>query len=266
MDLPTIEAVVTARSRDDLRGMAQGDGIVAGGTWIFSEPQNHLTRLVDLTTMGWTPLTVTPGDAEGLEIAATCTIEELISYQYPRDWVATALFRQCAESLLASFKVWKAATVGGNICMGLPAGSMISLTAALDATLLIWCPDGSERTSSVLDFVVGDNRTTLRSGEVLRSIHIPAAALRSRAVLRRISLAPLGRSGSLVIARVTASGPQICVSGATDRPYIVPASMSLYEAIPETAWYTDAHGTADWRRSVTALLVEESLAEIGSPT
>ena len=39
-----------------------------------------------------------------------------------------------SDSFLASLKIWNAATVGGNICMSLPAGPMISLTAALEAT------------------------------------------------------------------------------------------------------------------------------------
>ena len=38
------------------------------------------------------------------------------------------------EAFLASFKVWNSATVGGNICMSLPAGPMITMTVALEAT------------------------------------------------------------------------------------------------------------------------------------
>ena len=46
--------------------------------------------------------------------------------------------RECCNSFLASFKIWNAATVGGNICMSLPAGPMISLTVALEATYTLW--------------------------------------------------------------------------------------------------------------------------------
>lgn len=263
MDLPAIDSVVRARARSDLDGLGPRDAVLAGGTWLFSEPQNHLTRLIDLTTMGWPPVVVRE---DGLEIAATCTIEQLITHEYPLNWAAVSLFRACAESLLASFKVWKAATVGGNICMGLPAGAMIALTAALDATLTIWRPDGSELSIKVPDFVAGPQHTVLEVGEVVRSIHIPSAALCSRTALRRISLAPLGRTGALVIARSTANGPILCITGATTRPYLVPPGRSIYDVIPETAWYTDPHGDADWRRSVTALLAEEALTEIaGAP-
>ncbi|MCW4355899.1 FAD binding domain-containing protein [Hoyosella sp. YIM 151337] len=260
MDLPTITTVEQARTRADLRGMSPDCAFLAGGTWLFSEPQNQLNRLIDITTMGWPPLTIRD---DGLEIAATCTIAQLVAHDYPAEWAAAVLFRQCADSLLASFKVWNAATVGGNMCMGLPAGSMISLGASLGATLRIWCPDGAERTTSVLEFVTGVQTTSLRSGEVLRSIHIPAAALTSSVAFRRISLAPQGRAGSVVIARETSDGPVLCISAATKRPYLIPARSGVDEAVPESAWYEDAHGAADWRRSVTALLAAEALAALG---
>ena len=35
-----------------------GDSWLAGGTWLFSEPQPHLRRLLDLTAVGWEPLVV----------------------------------------------------------------------------------------------------------------------------------------------------------------------------------------------------------------
>ncbi len=51
-----------------------------GGTWLFSEPQTHLTRLIDLTDLKWPALTVTDG---GLQIAATCTVAQLDALGLP---------------------------------------------------------------------------------------------------------------------------------------------------------------------------------------
>ena len=62
-----------------------------------------------------------------LSIAATCTIAELDALACPPDWLAAPLINQCCRAFLASFKIWKTATVGGNLCMSLPAGPMISL-------------------------------------------------------------------------------------------------------------------------------------------
>lgn len=81
--------------------------------------QLHLHRLVDLTGLDWPAVTLT---ADHLEIAATCTVERLSELSTTEQWPAAPLFRQCAQALLASWKIWKSATVGGNICLSFPAG------------------------------------------------------------------------------------------------------------------------------------------------
>ncbi|MGD0064976.1 MAG: FAD binding domain-containing protein, partial [Streptosporangiaceae bacterium] len=120
MDLPGITEVVDAR----LGAWRPGDAWLAGGTWLFSEPQPDLSRLLDLRAFGWPPLRVS---RDGLEIGATCTLAELARMRAPQ-WRAAPLIGQCCAALLGSFKVWNAATVGGNLCLALPAGPMISLT------------------------------------------------------------------------------------------------------------------------------------------
>ena len=70
MDLNAITTVARPRSRDDIGAFADGDAWLAGGTWLFSEPQPRLRRLIDLSTLDWARLRVT--DA-GLFVAATCT-------------------------------------------------------------------------------------------------------------------------------------------------------------------------------------------------
>src|SRR6478752_4622498 len=61
-----------------------------------------------------------------------------------RSWPAAPLLRQCCTALLASYKIWGTATVGGNLCLSFPAGAMISLGAALDGTVTVWRADGGE--------------------------------------------------------------------------------------------------------------------------
>ena len=142
MDLNTITEVARPQTREQLPVWTAGDAWLAGGTWLFSEPQVHLTRLIDLADLKWPALTV--GD-DHLTIAATCTVAQLDALPCPPEWIASPLINQCCRAFLASFKIWKTATVGGNICMSLPAGPMISLTAALDGVCTIWKADGSEQ-------------------------------------------------------------------------------------------------------------------------
>src|SRR5690606_13531251 len=98
------------------------------------------------------------------------------------------LIQQCCRSFLASFKIWNAATVGGNICMSLPAGPMISLATALEGVATIVEPDGGERRLPVEQFVTGNQRNVLQPGELLRAIELPASALARRTAFRRMSL------------------------------------------------------------------------------
>ena len=59
MDLNTIAEVARPGTREQLPVWTAGDAWLAGGTWLFSEPQVHLRRLVDLANLGWPALTVT---------------------------------------------------------------------------------------------------------------------------------------------------------------------------------------------------------------
>ena len=78
---------------------------------------------------------------------------------------------------------------------------MIALGAALDGICLLLGPGGPVASVSVRDFVIGDGMTVLSDGELLRSIHLPAAALAARTAFRQGSLHAHGRSAVLLIGR-----------------------------------------------------------------
>jgi len=275
MDLNTIRSVARPQSRAELPIWTAGDAWLAGGTWLFSEPQVQLTRLVDLTDLKWPALTITES---GLSIAATCTIAELDSLACPPEWLAAPLFDQCCRAFLASFKIWKTATVGGNLCMSLPAGPMISLTAALDGVCTIWQADGGERKVSVADFVTGNQRNVLAPGDLLRQIDIPLTALKRRSAFRQISLTPVGRSAALLIGSVASVGAfLLTVTASTRRPVRLsfakmPTADELREAIflriTDDRYHDDVHGKPEWRKHMTLRLAEQircELAGAGEP-
>ncbi|GJE59463.1 FAD binding domain-containing protein [Methylobacterium trifolii] len=264
MDLNGVTSVIGPGKADALPDWQDGDAWLAGGTWLFSEPQPRLRRLIDLAGLGWPAHAVSD---DGLTLSATCTIAELDRLELPQAWVSAPLVGQCCRALLGSFKIWNRATVGGNLCMALPAGPMIALTAALDGICTVLTPGGGERLVSVCDFVLGPQRTALQPGEILRSIAMPAAALCRRSAFRRISLSPNGRSGTLVIGTRDGRGAfTLTVTAATRRPVTIafaspPDTQTMQEAIaaaiPGGAWYDDVHGAPDWRQHVTRLLAEE---------
>jgi CO/xanthine dehydrogenase FAD-binding subunit len=269
MDLNTITEIARPQKREQLPVWTAGDAWLAGGTWLFSEPQAHLTRLIDLTDLKWPALTI--GET-GLTIAATCTVAQLDALACPPEWLAAPLINQCCRAFLASFKIWKTATVGGNLCMSLPAGPMISLTAALDGVCTVWQADGSERRIGVADFVTGSQRNVLAPGDLLRQIEIPLAALKRRAAFRQISLTPVGRSAALLIGSLSSEGAMaLTVTASTARPVRlsfaqIPDSRELREAIregiPDAIYHDDVHGKPAWRKHMTLRLAEEIRAEL----
>jgi len=269
LDLNTISEILVPRAVAEIPAMTAGDAFLAGGTWLFSEPQPGLSRLVDLTRLGWPPLTVTPA---GLEIAATCTIATLAAFEPPPDWVAGPLIVQCCRALLGSFKIWNMATVGGNICMSLPAGPMTSLCTALEGACVILAPAGDERRMQVKDFVLGPQENALLVGEFLRRIEIPLAALKRRTAFRQISLSPLGRSGVLLIGTL-GDAFALTVTAATRRPVRIEfeafpdaddLTSRIAADIPDSLYYDDVHGRPEWRKHMTYLFAEEIRRELAA--
>jgi len=301
MDLNTVLTITSARDRADLQRLSAQVAPLAGGSDLFADPQTHLTGLVDLQTLGWPALTLTT-DADtdagerrtdtttdtipGLTIAATCTIAELSRLAAAPGWTAHPLLYQCCTALYGSFKIWNVATVGGNLCASLPAGPMTSLAAALDAEVLIWRRDGSDERMPASAFVTGNTTNVLQTGDVLRSIQVPASSLAARTAYRKIALSPLGRSGAVLIGRLdrsdgtdgtddtgrsatTADGRFVLtVTAGTVRPVqlrydSLPTKSALARDIAGIdCWFTDAHGAADWRRAVSGVLGEEIRAEL----
>ena len=273
MNLNTVVEVKHPASADEITRWLDGYAWLAGGTWLFSEPQWTADTLIDLEQLRWPALKTSPA---GLEIAATCRIAELCRFDGPVEWTAAPLIRQCCNSFLASFKIWNAATVGGNICMSLPAGPMISLTAALEATYTLWPRNAPPREVLATDFVTGNNSNLLRPGELLRSIKIEACALSKRFAFRHASLTHLGRSAALLVGTTdrTRGALLITITAATPRPVQLhfaqpPSATELRRAIdakiPADGYFDDVHGSAPYKRHLTAYFAEQIRAELACP-
>ncbi|MFV0286830.1 MAG: FAD binding domain-containing protein, partial [Demequina sp.] len=265
MDLAAVRTMRVAHSRADLV-LAPGEEFMAGATWLYSESQPDVTGLVDLSAMGWAGITTEPDGS--LKVGSMTTIAALAEWGDAAMVGASPLFRQCAESLLASFKVQTSATVGGNIARSFAAGAMIALGATLDATAEVWGPSGTDIVP-VSAIPAGNGLSTLKRGEAIRAVTFPAAALASRTAHRRIALAEHGRSGALLTGRRDPDGSCVLVvTAATTTPVVlryatVPTPDEVVAAaLAATGYYSDALGTADWRRAVSATLLAEVAEEL----
>ena len=272
MNINTITSVKRPASAADIKQWQTGDAWLAGGTWLFSEQQPELNTLIDLHQLNWPALTVTPA---GLDIAATCRIADLHAFKGPPAWTAVALIPACCECLLASFKIWNAATAGGNICMSLPAGAIITMAVSLEARLTLLARDGSSRTVPALEFVTGNNQNILTPGELLSNIHLPNSALSKRFALRRASLTHLGRSAALLTGTQAHGGGDILITitAATPRPVQIrlpggataaALKQAIDVAIPKDGYFDDVNGTPAYKRHVTYYYAEEIRAELAA--
>ena len=273
MDLVSIKDVWHPQADEDLPDWRPGCAWLAGGTWLFSEPQWALDTLIDLQGLGWPAL---QASAEGLEIAATCPIGVLEEFEAPAEWTAAPLLALCGQALLASFKIKNAATVGGNICMALPAGAMSALAVALEATYTLWPRGAAPRVIPSVSFITGNHANILAPGELLRSITIPASALRKRFAFRKMSLTHLGRSAALIVGTrgVEEAGFLLTVTAATPKPVQIhftemPTTAALRDAIGDTipadGYFNDAHGRAEYKRHLTYAFAEQIRLELQMP-
>ncbi|MFD7024190.1 FAD binding domain-containing protein [Promicromonospora sukumoe] len=278
MDLD-IDTVRIARTRADCV-LRPGEAFLGGGTSLYSEPvPAGVTGLVDLTGLGWEPWSV---DGSGLRVSATCTLAELEvgpgslggagTLRGPASagpYRALGIVRECVGALSLSAKVARVATVGGNLALALPAGSMIGLFAALDARAVVWTPDGGSREVAVADLVTGAGVVALAPGEVLREVRVPGPVLGQRTVFRRASLTPTGRTAAMVTGRESKRGPRIVVTGSVSAPHALYAhdhdmlDRWLDWVGSDVGWYEDTHGSVAWRAAMTRRLAHEALEELG---
>lgn len=268
MDLHNIQTYLRPQSLDIVENWSQGWSWLAGGTWVFSQLQPDLKVLVDLEKFDWSEIEVTP---EGLTIGATCIMAKLRQSNFPDHWTGIkALFRAVDE--LASFKVTNMATVGGNLCLAIPASTFAPAMVALEANYEIWHPQASPRFVSARDFQTGVQQTVLQPGEVLRKISIPQASLAWRTSYQRVCVATAGIAISIVVAAYNPQTSQVRfgLGACVPTPRVVefshiPTAEEIAEVldaqVPLNDFIEDYAASAAYRQHITKVLMQRSLLE-----
>ncbi|HEY9640462.1 MAG TPA: FAD binding domain-containing protein [Coleofasciculaceae cyanobacterium] len=266
MDLHTVETYLCPATLEDVPSWQPGWAWVAGGTWMFTESQRDLTTLVDLQGLGWSELEVTPA---GLRIGATCTLNRLLQLDYPASWTAVSALHSAVQEL-ASFKIQNVATIAGNLCLALPAGTFAPVMLLLDAQYEILPQVGSSFWVAARDFQTGARQTLLQPGDVLRQIVIPEAMLHWRVNYRRLCVATAGLAITLVVAAYHPPTGQVrlAIAAALPAPRLlafqsIPTPSELEAAlqshIPPGDWIEDERASARYRRQMTQVLMTRSL-------
>lgn len=270
MDLHTVETYLRPQSLQELSHWQKGWAWLAGGTWMFTEPQPHLTTLVDMEGLGWSELEISP---RGLSIGATCVMSQLLHQDFPPEWTGVKAL-QSAVHELASFKVQNMATIAGNLCLALPASTFAPVMVLLEATYEIWSLDGTHRQVPAQDFQTGAKQTILKPGDVLRQIHIPVTSLMWQVRYKRICVAMAGIAVAIVVAAYDANTGRVRfgLGASVPAPQLIEFSSvpdesevvaQLNQQLPLSAFLADETASAAYRHQVTQVLMRRSLREMG---
>ena len=116
-----------------------------------------------------------------------------------------------AEDALGSVQIRNVATLGGNVCNGVPSADTVPPLLVHDAVLLIVGPEG-ERMLPLSGFFDGPGKTKLATGEILKEIVLPV---------------PPGRTSSTYIKLARRSSMELPLIGVAARISFDPKGVIL---------------------------------------
>lgn len=266
MDLHAIEDYIRPATLAEVGSWGSDRAWLAGGTWLFTEAQPHLKKLIDVSEIGGSAIAITD---EGLTIGAATVLSQLEQVNYPATWTGVEAL-QGAVRELASFKIHHVATVGGNLCLAIPAGTFAPAMVLLDATYDLLALDGSSRAIPAIAFQTGVKQTVLRPGELLHQIRIAKENLDGwRVDYRRICVATAGLAIAIVVSAYhpATNRTRLAIGAAFTCPILLafeglPSVAELTSRLEEQNFLSDSLATAEYRRQVTQVLMARSLAEV----
>jgi len=270
----TLGEAVAAMQGGEARALAGGTDLIPQ----LREGRRRAARIVDLKGVPeLTAVTSLPDGGVAIGAAASATAvarHALVALRYPA--VASS------ARLIGSLQIQNRASLGGNICNAAPSGDAIPALVCHRARVAIAGPAG-RRESDLEALFEGPGRTVLAAGEILAAILLPPPPPRSAACYLRftprremdIAVAgagvwiELGDGGAVAAARVV-------LASVAPTPIRAPAAEArLVGEMPSPALFaeagrlaagnarpiSDTRGSADYRRSLVAVLTERALAD-----
>ena len=159
---------------------------------------------------------------------------------------------------LSNVRVRNVATVGGALAHADPHMDLPPLLSALGAQVRI-AGKGGERTVPVEDLYAGYLESTLKAGELITHVEIPALGKRGAAYLKCTT-----RSAddwpAVGVAVLWGDEPRIFVSAATDRPTRIADASALAGLKIEG----DLHGSAEYKRQLLKVYLRRAIDEARS--
>jgi len=252
--------------------------VLAGGQSLVPMMNFRLVRppaLVDVTRIP--DLRYVARDGDALRIGALTTHREIETLSDP-DVVGGYELLPRAARWVGHYPIRTRGTFGGSVAHADPSAEWCMLAVLLDATIVVAGPRG-EREIPAADFFLGFFTTTLEPGELLVEVRVPRP--RPHAALHEFAR----RHGDFAIVAVAVAvdvdgdritDPRIVVGGVDEVPLRVEtAEQALDGAAPGAEAFaeagraaagavdpsSDVHGSAQYRKDLTDVLVRRALAE-----
>jgi xanthine dehydrogenase small subunit len=256
---------------------------MAGGTDLLVQLSGQLgpppERLLDLWRLD--ELRGIAVDGASLTIGALTTYTELRRSAVCRE-LLPALVE--AAATVGAAQIQNRGTLGGNIANASPAGDMLPILLATDATIVAGSLAG-ERAIPAASFWTGYRQTALRSDEIVLRIGIPLMANRhvrfrkigtrraqaiSKVVLALSWVAPSTDApwqsvrlalGSVAERPIRAQATEAVLEG--QQPSADTADRASVRVAAEITPIDDVRSTADYRRAVTARVLHRLIRDAG---
>ncbi|MEA2382742.1 MAG: hypothetical protein QOH72_2713 [Solirubrobacteraceae bacterium] len=275
-DYHRVDRVEDALER--LQELGEDAKVLAGGQSLVPMMNFRLVRppaLVDITRVPDLQYVLRDGDA--LRIGAL-TLHREIELLCDPDIVAGYELLPRAARWVGHYPIRTRGTFGGSVAHADPAAEWCMLAVLLDATVVARGP-GGEREIPAADFFLGFFTTALEPGELLVEVRFPRP--RPHAAIHEFAR----RHGDFAIVAAAVAvdldgdvmrEPRIVVGGVDEVPLRIEAAERAIDGIaPGGEAFaaagraaaeavepsSDVHGTAEYRKDLTDVLVRRALAE-----
>lgn len=279
MDLHNIDNYLLPTDINQVTDWDESCSWLAGGTWLFSEPQPDIKTLVDIQSLGWNEIEfINPPnpscEGELLAIGATCPLIKLIEYPWLSEYIAVESFRGAINALSASLKVVNIATVGGNICLALSVGTLAPLMVALNASYEIWNRQGKSQIVKAKNFQIGSCQTILQSGELLRRVLIPVENLKWKVDYKRFGIAASDPALAIVVSAYNSVEKKLrlVIAASVIAPVLLEfegdletslnCGFNYVASLENINFIEDVKASAVYRREITRILIKQCLEQL----
>ena len=212
------------------------------------------TRLVNLRRLSLGGIQVADGVLRIGAMTSLRTLEKSLDVRKGWPVIARTL------RTLANVRVRNVATVGGALAHGDPHMDLPPLLSALGATATLSGP-GGQRQVPVESLYAGYLETTLKRGELITEVQVPALGGRRAAYLKCTTRSADDWPAVGVAVVLDGEKATIVVGAATDRP----TRLASPEAVDGLAIEGDLHGSAAYKKHLLRVYVKRAIHEARNP-